>query len=333
MPRLPMPPGPLSSVSEEELLSLIFPVYATGESDEQNDWTLIGPGDDTALLRTSDGCTLATTDTMVRGSDWLDEWSTAEQVGAKCVAQNVADIAAMGGVTRGILVTLAADPATSVAWAVESAGGIAAAARAAGAHVLGGDLSSAPAGTVMLSITALGDLEGRAAVRRNGARPGDVIAVAGTLGRSGAGFELLSTGRRDDDPELVEVHLRPRPPVEQGPVAAKAGATSMIDLSDGLVVDAARVARASDVVMAISAAGVAPDVARLAPVLGADVGLRCVLGGGEEHSLLATFPTSAQVPQGWRVIGRVHEVGDDDYPRMTFNGSDPHVATWDHFDR
>ena len=93
MPRPEVPEGPLSSISEERLLDLIFPVYAPEAADDE--WMLVGPGDDTALLRTEDGRTLATTDTMVRGSDWLDEWSTAEQVGAKCVAQNIADIASM----------------------------------------------------------------------------------------------------------------------------------------------------------------------------------------------------------------------------------------------
>ncbi len=331
MARPQVPNGPLSTVSEEELLALVFPVYETG--DEEDEWVLLGPGDDTALLRTSDGLTLATTDTMVRGSDWLDYFSSAEQVGAKCVAQNVADIASMGGVTRGILVTLAADPDIPVAWAVDSARGIAKAAKAAGASVLGGDLSSAPEGTVMLSITALGDLQGRTPVRRNGARPGDVIALAGTLGRSGAGLELLLAGRRSDDRELVQVHLCPRPPIEQGPIAADAGATSMIDLSDGLVIDADRVARASGVVMAIDGDAITEDVARIAPALGADESLRCVLAGGEEHSLLATFPSRARVPDGWRVLGRVEPVEEDDVARVTFGGADPNVVTWDHFAR
>lgn len=185
----------------------------------------------------------------------------------------------------------------------------------------------------MLSITALGDLEGRRPVRRSGARPGDVIAVAGTLGRSGAGFELLSEGRRDDDPELVMAHLWPRPPIEQGPIAAEAGATSMIDLSDGLAIDAGRVAKASGVEMAIQAEGISDDVARLTPALGADGGLRCVLAGGEEHSLLATFPSFQDVPPGWRVLGRVEAVADGDRPRMTLNGLEPRVIVWDHFAR
>lgn len=331
MPRPEVPEGPLSSISEERLLDLIFPVYAPEAADDE--WMLVGPGDDTALLRTEDGRTLATTDTMVRGSDWLDEWSTAEQVGAKCVAQNIADIASMGGVTRGILVTLVADPHTSIAWAVESARGVAAAARDAGARVLGGDLSSAPEGSLMMSITALGDLEGRVPVLRSGARAGDVIAVAGTLGRSGAGLELLTAGRRADDPELVEVHLRPRPPVEQGPLASEAGATSMIDLSDGLVIDAGRVARASGVVMALDSEALAGDVARIARVLGAEAALRCVLAGGEEHSLLATFPDAAHLPSGWRVLGRVQPVASEQEARVTLDGHDPGVATWDHFAR
>lgn len=327
--------APLRSLSEDRLLQLVFPVYA--KDAVGGEWVPVGNGDDTALVRTSDGATLATTDTMVRGSDWLDAWSTPFQVGVKCAAQNLADIAAMGGVTRGLLVTLAADPATPVRWAVESARGVAHAAREAGASVLGGDLSSAPAGTVMLSITALGDLQGRAPVLRSGARPGDSIAVAGTLGCSGAGLELLRAGRPRDDDELVAMHLTPTPPVEQGPVAAHAGATSMIDLSDGLLIDAGRVARASAVVMALRGAALEPDVQRLASVLDHRTARECVLAGGEEHSLLATFPAETAVPAGWRVLGRVEaasaSTGDAERGWVTVDGNRPRVTAWDHFDR
>jgi thiamine-monophosphate kinase len=90
-----------------------------------------------------------------------------------------------------------------------------------------------------------------------------------------------------------------------GPVAADAGATSMVDLSDGLLRDASRVAAASGVCLDLSSAALAGDVRRLEPVLGVEAARECVMGGGEEHSLLATFIAGAVVPEGFRVIGSV----------------------------
>ncbi len=332
MPHRETPQPLLSSVSEGELLDLIFPVYRAAGHVPGAQFTLLGPGDDTALLRTCDGRTRATTATMVSNSDW-DEWSTAEQVGAKCAVQNLADIAAMGGTTRGLLVTLVADPQIPLAWAIGSARGIAREAAEAGAEVLGGDLSAAPEGVVMLSITALGDLAGHAPVTRSGARPGDVIALAGGLGRSGAGLELLYAGRPEADPELVSFHLRPTAPLAAGPQAAAAGATSMIDLSDGLLVDAGRIGRASGVVLEIDSGALASDLARLAGPLGDDGAYRCVLSGGEEHSLLATYRSAADVPDGWRILGRVRaRPGDATEPGWaTVDGQRPRLRTWDHF--
>lgn len=336
------PAAPLSSVSEEELLALVFPVYeapaGSAAARQTATWVPLGPGDDAAWMRTSDSATLATTDTMVRGTDWLDEWSTPFQVGAKCAAQNLADIAAMGGVTRGLLVTLVTEPTTTVGWAVEFARGVGHAATEAGTAVLGGDLSSAMPGTLMVSITALGDMQGQRPVLRSGARPGDVIAVSGTVGRSGAGLALLSEGRRGEDPDLVDVHVQPRPPLDQGPVARAAGATSMIDLSDGLVIDAGRVARASGVRMALRGESLADDIDRIAATLGHEKAVQCVLGGGEEHSLLATYPDVEAVPPAWRVIGKVAALSDEDSLTgnrggVTVDGVEPDVVTWDHFAR
>jgi len=310
----------LADVSEELLLDEIFPLLAGGPD------VLVGPGDDTAVVETPDGSVIATTDAMVRGRDWRDEWSTGRDVGAKVVAQNLADVAAMGGRPTGILVTLVADPSTSVQWVLDLARGIGAAARAAGATVLGGDLSSAPSGTLVVSVTALGSLDGRAPVLRSGAQPGDVVAVAGTLGLAAAGWRLLEAGLADADPEAVALQRCPRPPLAQGPAAADAGATAMLDLSDGLLRDAARIARSSSVRLDLNGAQLAPDVARLEPALGSALAGECVLAGGEEHSLLACFPPRAGLPPGWRVVGAVHEgegVTVDDGPEP--------VRGWDHF--
>ena len=292
--------GPtLADVGEDGLLSVIFPLLPGGPG------VLIGPGDDTALLSTPGGSVLATTDAMVRGRDWLDEWSTGADVGVKTVAQNIADIAAMGGVPSGLLVTLVADPRTSLAWVRDFTAGLAQAAREAGVPVLGGDLSSAPEGVLVVSVTALGECEGREPVRRSGAQVGDVLAVCGSLGNSAAGLLLLQRGESGLAPELASYHRRPRPPYEQGPVAARAGATAMIDVSDGLGRDAGRIARASGVRIEIDEALLRDDVAALQHVVSHDEAWHCVTEGGEEHSLLACFPLGAGLPEGWRQIGDV----------------------------
>jgi len=289
----------MADVGEDGLLSVIFPLLPGGPR------VLIGPGDDSALLSTPTGSVLATTDAMVRGRDWLDEWSTGADVGVKTVAQNIADIAAMGGVPSGLLVTLIADPRTSVAWVRDFTAGLAQAAREAGVPVLGGDLSSAPEGVLVVSVTALGECEGREPVCRSGAQVGDVLALCGSLGHSAAGLLLLQRGQSGLAPELASYHRRPRPPHEQGPVAARAGATAMLDVSDGLGRDAGRIARASGVRIEIDEALLRDDVAALQHVVSQDEAWRCVTEGGEEHSLLACFSSGAGLPEGWRQIGDV----------------------------
>ncbi len=309
----------VGDVGEDELLAMVFPILAAaGESTD----VTVGPGDDAAVLALAGGGLVATTDAVVRGRDWRDEWSTGEDVGAKVAAQNLADVAAMGARPVGLLVTLVMSTSTEVAWVLDLARGLA----TATCPVIGGDLSSAPEGVLVVSVTALGSLDGGAPVLRSGARIGDLVTVAGSLGLSGAGLHLLEAGRPEAYPEAVAVHRRPRPPLALGPVAAAAGATSMVDLSDGLLRDASRVASASGVRLDLSAAALAGDVGRLVPVLGAELALDCVLGGGEEHSLLATFPAGSAVPEGFRVVGAV-QAGTG----VALDGVPQQPRGWDHF--
>jgi thiamine-monophosphate kinase len=313
--------GPtLADSGEDGLLSVIFPLLPGGPG------VLIGPGDDTAQLRTASGSVLATTDAMVRGRDWLDEWSTGADVGAKTVAQNLADIAAMGGVPTGLLVTLIADPRTPLAWARDFTQGLAQAASEAGVPVLGGDLSSAPEGVLVVSVTALGECDGTEPVCRSGARAGDVVAVCGSLGHSAAGLLLLQRGQGGQAPELVDRHRRPRPPYLQGPVAARAGATAMLDVSDGLGRDAGRIARASGVRIVLDEELLADDVEQLEQVVSHEDAWRSVTEGGEEHSLLACFPRGTALPQGWRAIGQVEEGSG-----VLLRGVLVQGGGWDHF--
>ncbi|WP_114906174.1 thiamine-phosphate kinase [Ornithinimicrobium murale] len=320
----------LGELGEAGILGDIFALLRTSDA------VLVGPGDDTALLATS-GPVLATTDTMVRGRDWLDEWSSAEDVGAKVVVQNLADLAAMGGAGTGLLVTLVAPGTLAAQWARDLTAGIASVADSWGVPVIGGDLSSSD-GTVMVSITALGELPGGAAVLRSGAAPGQEVAVSGSLGRSAAGLELL---RRSDagwwpPQESAEVasgwvayHCRPDPDLSQGPLAAAAGATAMIDVSDGLVRDGGRIAEASSLRLDLDEQAITRLAAEFEPVLGETTAVDCVLTGGEEHSLLATFPAGG-APAGWTVIGSTAAAGGPG-PGVWWRGERAAGGGWDHF--
>jgi thiamine-monophosphate kinase len=343
-------PVRLRDISEGELLALVFPVYAGAvPADPGSVW--VGPGDDAAVVGTPGGSVVATTDSMVRGLDWRDEWSSAHDVGVKVAAQNVADIAAMGAVPTALLVSLAADPALEVAWAVDLARGIASLADQAGAVVVGGDLSAAPPGVVVVSVTALGDLHGLAPVLRSGARVGDVVAVCGSLGLSGGGLALYQGGEADPDAvsdvvlsdrtlavrALMRHHRAPVPPWRCGSVAAAAGAHALVDVSDGLVTDVGRVASASGVSVDLDGSALRERYAAgpLALALGDDEALRQVLAGGEEHALVGAFADSASLPGGdepWRVVGRVIAAGPQG-PSVTVDGVVPDVRGWDHFAR
>ena len=316
-----IPPGgrTLAQTSEEELLATIFPTLPSRPE------VAIGAGDDTALIGVPSGAVLVTTDSMVLGRDWLDAWSSAGDVGHKVITQNLADIAAMGGIPTGVVVCLIAGRDTLVDWCRELNEGIADACRAADVAVLGGDLSSAPDGVRVVSITALGELHGVHAVRRDGAQVGDVVAVSDGLGRSDAGLRLLQSGRAGDDADLVGFHLRPHARIGAGPQAAAAGATAMLDVSDGLVRDGRRIATASGVRLDLQAALLRPLVDRLAPAVG-DRAWECVLTGGEEHTLLATFSSSTALPNGWRRIGAVVEGAG-----VTLDGREQSGGGWDHF--
>ncbi len=326
--------GPtFADVGEDGVLRRILPLLPPGRA------TLLGPGDDAAVLAAPDGRVVASTDLMVEHRDFRLDWSSAEDVGVKAAAQNLADVAAMGAVPTALLVSLVAPPSTPVAWAEGLARGLALGCAGSGTTVAGGDLSSGP--VLMVSVTVLGDLEGRDPVRRSGARPGDVVAVRGTLGRSAAGLALLGAGRPDVDPDLVRAHLRPDPPVLAGREAALAGATAMIDVSDGLLLDVGRVARASGVTIDLDGdyGYLAEQRTTLTAVaqrlLGGDDGSRLAhlwtFTGGEEHALVATFASESVVPDGWQRIGDVRTLLDG-WPQVLVDAyGDDAAAGWDHF--
>lgn len=278
----------------------------------------VGPGDDAAVLTAPDGRVVATTDVLVEGRHFRRDWSSPEDIGHKAAAANLADVAAMGGKTTALLVGLACPPDTPTAWLEGVASGLAEECFPLGAAVVGGDtVASAPdSDAVVLSVTALGDLGGRAPVLRSGAQPGDVVALAGRLGWSACGLAVLRRGF-SSPVAAVAAHRRPTPPYAAGPAAAAAGATAMCDVSDGLLADAGHLATDSGVVLdldreALEAACLVPDgpLHQVGTALGVDP-LAWVLTGGEDHALVATFPADTPLPEGWVEIGSVHPAGQD----------------------
>lgn len=272
------------------------------EGRDQAPSVLVGPGDDAAVVTAGDGRTVVSTDMLVEGRHFRLDWSTPHDVGRKAIAQNAADIEAMGAVATGFVVAFGAPGHTLGDDITGLSDGMWAEARTFGASIVGGDLVAAP--QWVISVTALGDLGGREPVLLSGARPGHVVAVIGHLGWSAAGYALwLNDVHRFT--QLRASHLVPAVPYGQGRLAADAGASAMTDVSDGLLADLGHVADSSGIGIELSREELAADhygVAAAAAATGADP-WAWVLGGGEDHALVATFPGA--VPAGWRPIGTV----------------------------
>ncbi|MFI7146155.1 thiamine-phosphate kinase [Nonomuraea sp. NPDC050022] len=294
---------------------------------------LLGPGDDAAMVRAPDGRVVVSTDLLLEGRHFRRDWSSGYDVGRKAAAQNLADVAAMGAVPTSIVVGLGMPADLPVEWLDALADGFRDECAIVGASVVGGDIARGD--LVVIGVTALGDLGGRAPVTRSGARPGQVVAVAGRLGYAAAGLALLESGWPPSAPEsgrealweAVAAHRRPCPPYSSGPEAAELGASAMLDVSDGLLQDLGHIAAASGVRVELDPAAfvVGEPVAAVAERLGADP-LDWVLSGGEDHALAAVFPAGVALPPPWRIVGDV-VAGQGVHVR----GREIGHAGWDHF--
>ncbi len=331
----PFPEGPtVGDLSEGELLSRIVPLLGPPAG------VLVGPGDDAAVLLERAGPVILSMDTLVEDHDFRlvrpnGHRTTGYDVGWKSAAQNLSDINAMGAAATSLVVSLTLPPATPVEWVEALADGLAAAIHELGAEgcsVVGGDLGAGAQLVVTAAVT--GTLAGRAPVLRSGARSGDTLAVAGTLGRAAAGLAILEDGRPLADfgklgEELVAAQLRPQPPLHAGPAAADAGASAMLDISDGLVRDAGRIAASSGVRLDLDPEALQRYAEPLQPVarlLGIDP-MHWVLGGGEDHGLLAAFPQESLLPPGFTAVGSVRP----GTPQVTLASRATALRGWDHF--
>jgi thiamine-monophosphate kinase len=305
----------------------------------------VGIGDDCAVLEPQPGAKLiATTDLLIEDVHFRRRWAEPADLGWKAMAVNLSDIAAMGGRPRWALVALAGSEGTTTEEIDAFYSGALELASTHETAIVGGDTSSSPSGW-MINVTLLG--EATAPLLRSTARPGDTLAVTGTLGRSAAGLALLE---RDGAPAGVEpsalaavtaAHLRPHPRVREGLwLAAAGGVTAMMDVSDGVGIDLPRLTGESH-------AGALIDVDRLpvddhtrsvALALGVDP-LAWATGGGEDYELLlACEPTAlARLQRGLAEAYRTHltpigEVTNEGSVRWRSRGREVPVARgFEHF--
>jgi thiamine-monophosphate kinase len=289
----------VSDVGEFGLIARITKALETAPS------TLVGPGDDAAVVAAPDARVVASTDLLVESRHFRRDWSTAEDVGHKAAARAFSDIVAMGAVPTALLVGFAAPPTLELAWVDGLVIGLRDECARVDAAIVGGDVTAAE--HITIAVTALGDLEAREPVTLDGASAGDVVAVCGRLGWAAAGFAVLGRGFRSPV-QVVAAHRRPEPPYFEGSHAATLGATAMTDVSDGLVADLGHIAAASSVRLDLraDALDVPAKLREVGAALNVDP-LVWVLTGGDDYALAATFPRGTDLPDPWRTIGTVAE--------------------------
>jgi len=313
------PAAAASTLAELGEFALIAAVAGVAPTAEQ---VLVGPGDDAAQIRTTTGSVLMSTDLLIEGRHFRRDWSSAADVGHKAAAANLADIAAMGGTATALTVGFAAPPDLDPGWAIEMSAGLAEEAALVGAAVVGGDVTAAD--QVMIAVALIGESLA-APVLRSGARAGDVVAAIGRIGWAAAGYHVLARGFRSPR-VIVSAHRRPDPPYAAGPAAAAAGATAMVDVSDGLLADLGHVADASGVAIDVRAAAfeIAEPLQAVGAALGVDP-LSFILTGGDDHTLVAMFGPDAELPAGFTVIGQVADGSGVTIDGTTYEGETGHA--------
>ncbi|WP_280423961.1 thiamine-phosphate kinase [Nocardia carnea] len=276
----------------------------------------LGPGDDAAVLAAPRGNYVVSTDMLIEDRHFRLDWSNPDEIGRKAIAQNAADIYAMGAEPVGYVIGLGLPGDTPVDFVTELADGFWAEAERAGGSVAGGDIVHSA--QLVISVTAFGDPLGDRPVTRSGARVGGTVAIAGRPGWSAAGYALLSRAhpeamRRLDDSAVTAVtaavaaHRAPRPAYNLVRVAMRTGTPpeALTDISDGLLADLGHLAAASGVAVAVDFAGLPdPDLERCAEELEADA-RQWILTGGEDHVFAGAWAPGVTPPPGWTTIGRI----------------------------
>ncbi len=310
----------MSEFTEDELVETIRRLLAGDDPRVR-----VGIGDDAAIVEVGPHAGVLTSDVMIEGVHFDLALTQPRDLGHKALSVNVSDVAAMGGSPRYALVTLAIPPDTATRWVVELYGGLRDAAAEYAMSVVGGDTSRSE--RVVVSVAVVGEVAEGHAVTRSGARPGDAVAVTGTLGAAAGGLELsrasghdaLAAAGSEWGRDLVAAFVRPVARVGEGQTLAQSGATAMIDVSDGLAKDLGRLCAASGVGAVVSLADVpvASSLKKLADLLPGIDPLDLALSGGEDYELLVTIPpyatadVVAKLPERFgtplTVIGEIRE--------------------------
>ena len=277
--------------SESELLAALSNVFAGSDPN-----LIVGIGDDGAVIKASPKNLVAATDMAVEGVHFKREWSSLHDIGAKLTAANLADIYAMGGTPKYLLVSAGLTKDFGIPEIEELANGIKSEADLVGVSIVGGDLSSAE--KLVISITALGEV--KKPITRSGAKVGDVVIISGLSGKSAAGLHQLQNGISDSP----YIRAYRKPDVNYKLAANFQNVNSMCDVSDGLLSELNHIASASKVGIEIDIELVKAisGFDALAKIAGSDI-WQWALTGGEDHVFVAT--TSAQIPDGAYAIGKV----------------------------
>jgi thiamine-monophosphate kinase len=265
-----------TDVSEQELLVAVAKVFSGVDPS-----VVVGVGDDAAVVAPGTGETVLTTDALVEGTHFLLSTTSARDLGYKAVITSISDVAAMAASPRFALCALELSAAVDAAWTVELFGGMREACDEYAVSMVGGNL--ARASQVAVTVIVTGEVAPGRALLRSGARPGDVLAVTGSLGASAAGLRVARRGGApaEKDRPLLRAHFRPVARVGEAGVLARHAATAMIDVSDGLTLDLSRL---------LSASGVGGRIATSDVPIAEGATSQEALAGGEDYELIVTLP-------------------------------------------
>jgi thiamine-monophosphate kinase len=283
-----IPPMKLSELGEFGLINLIRDSSARYENSGRTPWqeVIVGIGDDAAAWQGDNRIQLATTDTLVQDVHFDLDIISWEELGWKALAVNLSDIAAMGGIPKYALLSLALPGELEVADISKFINSMMHLAGEFGVAMVGGNVATAP--NVVITVTIIGCSKGKAMLRRSTASSGEQIAVTGCLGLSAAGLEMLK-GKAISDLEVSNIlrraHFRPVPRVKEGQILIEQGVKTAIDISDGLIADLDHICESSKVNAKIKI-----EQVPVHPVVTANFPnhQELALCGGEDYELLFT---------------------------------------------